>query len=401
MNKRSRNFYFDASYTSIFPSRSGATRVVERTWREAQKQGTETRVITRVREGQETFFKESQPSATTRFWPLSLLGKSLKRKQEQEVSWHAGDVLFLPDTYWAYPHIWPAVARARERGVCSVPLVYDLIPLKHPEIYGEDGAAMFRTYLQNLLSHADAIVTISQTIANELEQFLLTIKNFSSPPPILPWKLGCDLPSVEHFEKSDSNNLFKLRSPESAYLVVGSLEPRKNHCFILDVFERLWSVPETQNLRLAFVGTAGFKSEKVLQRIKMHTKNNKQLFFFSDFNDAALAHAYKGARGVVFASIAEGFGLPITEALAHGQKVFVSDLPIHREVGGADCEFFSLDNTDALFSSISKHEKCFGTTSTPHYSHTTPISWEKSASLLLELLEQCQMKTSLPSHNRA
>lgn len=396
MSTRSQQFYFDASYTSMVSSRSGVTRVVDRTWKEAKKKNWREGVINRVIERHGSFFESDEKPVTAKSWPLHFLGLSKKIQRKSEVSLTAGDILFLPDAYWAYPSIWPAVAHARQRGVHCVPLVYDLIPLKHPEIYGDEGVAMFRGYLKNLLLHADAVVTISQTVAEELERCLPEIVDIGDPPPIIPWKLGCDLPTVACSERRLRSNLFNQRLPESAYLVVGSIEPRKNHNFILDAFDRLWSTPATKNVRLAFVGTAGFKSEEILQRIKNHPENNHRLFFLTDLDDAALAAAYAGARGVVFASIAEGFGLPITEALAHSQKAFVSDLPIHREVGGADCEFFSLDTTDALFSCISKHEETFATTATPVYPHTTPISWQKSTAMLMDILNNHVAKPTIP-----
>ena len=72
-------------------------------------------------------------------------------------------------------------------------LVYDLIPMQHPEIYGADGAAMFHQYIAAVIAHADLIVTISDTVANDLS---LAVPSFRFPrrgPEIVPWRLGCDL----------------------------------------------------------------------------------------------------------------------------------------------------------------------------------------------------------------
>ena len=58
--------------------------------------------------------------------------------------------------------------------------------------------------------------------------------------------------------------------------------------------------------------------------------------------------AYQHAKGLIFASHAEGFGLPVVEALQHGLPVFASDIPIHREVGRDYCSYFDNQDPDSL-----------------------------------------------------
>ncbi len=85
------------------------------------------------------------------------------------------------------------------------------------------------------------------------------------------------------------------------------------------------------------VGRVGWLCEDILIQLEKHTRRNRELFVFHDLSDAELQYCYSSSRGVIFPSIVEGFGLPIVEALWHGQKTFASDTPIHREVGRNDC----------------------------------------------------------------
>ena len=358
-----RRMLVDATYTSRSPSASGVHRVVTRTWQEierlASQQGFEAVQVV-AREGRIVVAGTNEPL---------------------EVDDH--DVLLLPDAYWACSEVWPAVERARAAGAATVAVVYDLIPMQHPEIYGPEGAAMFRRYLSAIIAHSDIVVTISESVARDLAAVMPSFRFPRRPPPIVPWRLGCDLPATHGAVRQDVCRLFEGRIPESPYLTVGAIEPRKNHGFILDAFQQLWEDPATAHVRLAIAGRPGFKSETTLRRIKSDPRYGTQLFLLSDLSDAEIAHAYQHARAVVFASIAEGFGLPIVEALRHGQNVIASDLPIHREVGGDACDFFALAAPDRLAEVIADHERRHHARAVTPRQGPEPTTWEDATSRLL------------------
>jgi glycosyltransferase involved in cell wall biosynthesis len=278
------------------------------------------------------------------------------------------------------------VERARAAGAVTATIVYDLIPMQHPEIYGIDGAAMFRRYLSAVVAHADVIVTISESVARDLTAAMPQFRFPRRGPPIVPWRLGCDLPEALGDVRPDVRRLFDGRLPQCPYLTVGAIEPRKNHDFILDAFERLWEIPATRHVRLAIAGRPGFKSESVLRRVKSDPRYGTRLFLLSDLGDAEIDHAYRHARGLVFASIAEGFGLPIVEALRHGQTVIASDLAIHREVGGDACDYFDLADPERLADAIAAHERRHGGAAAPLREIVEPTTWGEATSRLLDAI---------------
>jgi glycosyltransferase involved in cell wall biosynthesis len=363
-----RRLLVDATLTSRSPPGSGVHRVVTRTWRElsrlAVNEGLDA-VLVVVRDGRFTATDDGTP-----------------------ITCRDGDLLLLPDAYWACGEVWPAVEQARAAGALSVPIVYDLIPLQHPEIYGADGAAMFRRYLAAVIAHADLIVTISESVARDLAAALPGFRFPRRGPEIVPWRLGCDLEGVRGDVRPEVRDLFAGRLPASPYLAVGAIEPRKNHAFMLDAFERLWADPATAHVRLAIAGRPGFKSESTLRRIKSDPRYGTRLFLLSDLDDAEIEHAYRHARAVVFASIAEGFGLPIVEALRHGQTVITSDLPIHREVGGTACDFFSLSSPDRLAAAIAGHEARHHSSAATRRDGIPPLTWADAAARLLDLVRE-------------
>jgi glycosyltransferase involved in cell wall biosynthesis len=172
--------------------------------------------------------------------------------------------------------------------------------------------------------------------------------------------------------------------PGSPYLMLGAIEPRKNHHQVLDAFESLWERPSTGHVRLAIVGRPGFKPEGVIRRIKSDPRFGSRLLLLADLDDAEVDHAYRNARGLVLASIAEGFGLPIVEALRHGQTVIASDLAIHREVGGDACTYFNLSDTCALADAIMEHEREVGDAAAPLRKRVSPATWGEAAARLMD-----------------
>jgi glycosyltransferase involved in cell wall biosynthesis len=364
--RRIERMLVDATLASRSPGGSGVHRVVTRTWQEIERLAAQRG------------FKATQVIARD--------GDFFAAGESEPVAFGAEDVLLLPDAYWACGEVWPAVERARAAGAASVPVVYDLIPMQHPAIYGADGAAMFRRYLAAVVAHADLIVTISETVARDLAAETSAVRFPRRAPEIVPWRLGCDLPDAGGVVRPDVRALFDGRQPDSPFLVVGAIEPRKNHGLVLDAFERLWENPATSHVRLAIVGRAGFKSEPTLKRIKSDPRYGSHLFLLSDLDDTEIDHAYRNARAVVFASIAEGFGLPIVEALRHGQTVIASDLPIHREVGGVACDYFDVAAPGRLADAVARHEERHRSVAAAHRLGPEPATWATAAARLIDAI---------------
>jgi len=151
------------------------------------------------------------------------------------------------------------------------------------------------------------------------------------------------------FEKSDPV-IRLLDENQPFFIVVGSLEPRKNHTKILDAFELLWA--KNVSIRLAIVGAFGWKSEELLKRILSHPLLGTKLFLIRDASDRDLVALYKSTAGLIVASLAEGFGLPIIEAQKHGANVICSDIPVFREIGGSIPHYFPPQDHASLASLI-------------------------------------------------
>lgn len=306
------------------------------------------------------------------------------------------EILIMPDAYWTKRDIWETVAKHRNAGTYVATIIYDLIPLTHPQFVGKKRTIKFRGYLEQVIRHSDIIIAISKTVAEDVKRYIQ--ENMANEPGICTrvesFCLGAEIKQPTGDVRPLVEAIFAPEDSSSPYLMVASFDPRKNHEQALDAFEMLWR--DDSKVKLCFAGRAGASCGELLDRIHNHPELNSKLFVFHDMNDAELQVAYQNCSGVLLPSMVEGFGLPIVESLWHGKKTFASDTPIHREVGGDQCEYFELHSPEALARAIHAWEESRCRPETQHCSRMDtgshglmqPFTWEQSASQLIEVVLQ-------------
>lgn len=319
-------------------------------------------------------------------------------------------ILILPDAYWTRRDIWKTVQAHRSAGALIATIVYDLIPLTHPQFVGRKRSHKFKNYLDQVIRYSDTIVAISETVAQDVRNYIA-----DEPDPsqlcrdIRSFVLGAELAIPRSDSTNGSvrpiiNSLFDTAYKNPPYLMVASFDPRKNHQQALDAFDLLWKTqPE---LNLCFAGRTGSMCGELMERIENHPKFERGLWVFHDLSDIELHYAYERCSGVLLPSIVEGFGLPIVESLWHGRKTFASDTPIHREVGGKHCEYFQLHNPEDLANGIRNWEAIrqdaiqnrdgFGQSD-----RFRPKSWQQSASQLTDIVLDAWQAPSKGTRARA
>ncbi len=292
------------------------------------------------------------------------------------------DLFLLPDAYWPKRDVWNAVDDARRNGAMIATLIYDIIPITHPDLVGQRRRDTFINYLKQLGLKSDLIVAISDTVRDQVAKMLPELCDGQPHcTDLRHFELGAELSdSVGHVRESVVD-LFGPVRDKTPYLMVATFDPRKNHRYLLQAFDLLWQ--QRPELKLCLVGRVGWMCDDILTVLEKHPLRNKSLFVFHDLSDAELRYCYAATRGVVFPSIVEGFGLPIVESLWYGQKTFVSDTPIHREVGRNDCSYFDLDDPRSLVDSILAWESQL-VIGRPVLPTRRPIAWRESNRRLLD-----------------
>lgn len=267
-----------------------------------------------------------------------------------------GDQLLMLDSSW-HADFFPLAEGLKAKGVGIVSVIYDLIPLTHPQFCDEGLVKVFDRWFDWIAETADGFMAISQTISQQVS--LEVRRRLGEQEARKRWHgyfyLGTDLDLAQSdgAEHAGLVDLFQGQAP--VYLMVSTIEPRKNHRYLLDAFELLWA--QGSAARLCIIGKVGWKCEDLIKRIRRHPEWNKRLFMFNRIDDRSLEYAYANSTALVFPSYVEGFGLPLVEALQRGLPVMASDIPVFREVGGEFMAYFDLHRPASLCELILHFEK--------------------------------------------
>jgi glycosyltransferase involved in cell wall biosynthesis len=234
------------------------------------------------------------------------------------------DLVLLLDLNWGFS--FPSLMKERqERNLPVISIIYDFLPIHHPEWFPVEGAkTAFRVYLQKLIAVSDHIIFNSKKVEDDFKNLGW---NFSGETHVFP--LGA-------FEKSRLH--VPHISPPKTIITVSTIEPRKGQLEIIEAFDLLLKSKENYNLLI--VGRYGWKSEDLVCKIYSHPEYGGRLRWFQNLNDSEIAALYDGSSIAVAGSFDEGFGLNIEEALSHNLKVVARDIPVFRERAQPNLYFF-------------------------------------------------------------
>lgn len=265
-----------------------------------------------------------------------------------------GDIFILADVNWGR-NIWSRVDEFRAQGVQVSMILYDLIRVVHPEFCGQRSSEEYVDFLSAALNKVDSILAISDAVKAELINYHHSNVKFKKPlPPIDYFHLGAELSESNGLEAVRGDLVKLFTSSENVYMVVSTIEPRKNHVYLIDTFDRLWE--QGKNVKLLIIGRVGWMVEDLMKRINTHKEFGSRLVVFNDIGDAELAYCYRHAKALVFPSFTEGFGLPIIEALQNNLPVIASDIPVHREIAGDNVMYVDPIKPEELVDAINHIE---------------------------------------------
>ena len=201
-------------------------------------------------------------------------------------------------------------------------MVHDMIPLDYPELQTPKSVVQFEARMRALGGAADLILTNSAytqaRVADWFERWGLTPQSVVNP-------LGVD----------------RLRDVPArtfarpAFVVLGTIEPRKNHRLLLDVWESFADISEAHRPQLHIIGRRGWRNEDVFARLDASPMMGRDVFEHGRLGDADVAACVRGAHALLFPSLVEGYGLPILESYCVGTPTIASDIDAFREFRSA------------------------------------------------------------------
>ena len=154
---------------------------------------------------------------------------------------------------------------------------------------------------------------------------------------------------VAHFG-ADAPDIFgdtREDVPDRPYFVyISTIEPRKNHLLLLNIWRRMIEQLGDAAPVLVLIGRRGWENENVIDMLERGELLRGHVIEAGEVSDNRMQALVAHARAMLMPSFAEGFGMPVVEALAAGVPVICSDIVAHREVGGDAPDY--IDPLDGL-----------------------------------------------------
>lgn len=205
-------------------------------------------------------------------------------------------------------------------GLAVTVMIHDTIPLDHPGLSREGEPAAFRSKLAAVARHADLVIAPSRAAVEGIRRWCGALGG--RVPRLLAAPLGVEVARPDPGAVPQG-----LDHSGPYFVVIGTIEPRKNHALLLDV----WEVLGPDAPRLLILGTRGWNNAEVFARLDRIAAVGGPVREVAGLSDGAVAALLSGARALLMPSRAEGFGLPVAEAMALGVPVIAAGLPAYRD----------------------------------------------------------------------
>lgn len=260
---------------------------------------------------------------------------------------------------WDHP-TWLAAMKQLTLQCHVSSVIHDVIPLMHPQFHTEELRRRFDRWFRGLMETIPNLLATSSTGRQQIQDWL-AVHGSQPTPRVSQFRLTSQLASWESTlglahspgETPVRPQLSGFLDQSPVLLMVGTVEPRKNHAQVLEACRQLWD--GGWKGRLLILGARGWECDQL--ESMMAGMPSDRLLRLSDASDEELSYAYRNATALVFPSWTEGFGLPIVEALGVGLPVLASDTEIHREVAGSHAGYFPLADAAELATCLEKHER--------------------------------------------
>jgi glycosyltransferase involved in cell wall biosynthesis len=221
----------------------------------------------------------------------------------------------------------------------SLAMVFDLFPMTHPQFFKGNGMIGPSHYFREL-ANFDRHVCISE----------YTRKSLLKVHPKLPHD-----PQVINLETDFGRyRIFKPNNigEDHNFIVVGTLEPRKHHLKIFNVFEKI-NAERDSKIKLSFIGKEGWLPSWQLDYFHEKLKEHGWFEIISEATDSEIADFMSRATGLISVGF-EGFGLPILEARSLGCPViFGGEQPAGNLLKGENCHEIASPMHDGFESDLS------------------------------------------------
>ena len=208
--------------------------------------------------------------------------------------------------------------------------VHDLIPITHPEYSRPNEDILHQYRMETVLRYAAGIIVNSHDTLKHLDRYA---HNHSLPMPQV---------AVAHLAAAPlSSSRSKSLMTKPYFVMLGTIEPRKNHWLMLHVWRQIIERLGEKSPTLLIIGQRGWECENVVDMLERCDSIRPYVIEKSRCSDKELFGYLEHAQALLFPSFVEGYGMPLVESLSIGTPVIASDLSVFKEIAGNIPEYLS------------------------------------------------------------
>lgn len=204
-------------------------------------------------------------------------------------------------------------------------LVHDIIQLTARHLYPADATATFESNLAEMVASVDSFLAYSDATIRDLSGYLSEQGVYFKP--IHKFRLG-DMRSEEDLHGTEvlkTSELCRSLEKKDFVIYVSSLDLRKNHVLLINVWRRLIQQRGNKAPQLLLIGRSMWQGEQILDMVRAEPALSSKVQFLQDVCDEELHWLYRNCKFTVYPSLIEGWGLPVAESLANGKVCLASN----------------------------------------------------------------------------
>jgi len=274
-----------------------------------------------------------------------------------------------------------------KRGFTTYHLIHDLIPMLTPQYHSFNTIGPFTRWFEKMYKYADHFLCNSLFTKNELYKYL-DQRNFAHK--------NADVIRFgdQHLVKVHSKGLGNMPLDQDFILNVGTLEPRKNHSILYQVWKMLTNSSNTSGTStpiLIIVGKQGWLTGDIQHLMRQDPQVKDKIIFLNDISDVQLSWLYQNCLFTLYPSFYEGWGLPVAESLANEKYCITTKDSAMCEIAGDLIDYHNPHNSHECFSLVQKaitdpaYLKDKEKRIKKHYKIT---SWESTAKTINKIVEK-------------
>lgn len=220
--------------------------------------------------------------------------------------------------------------------------LHDIIPIDYPEFCREGEYQKHWQRLNTMLT-GDLIIANSQYTFDRFESFCQ--HNQLRRPTTIWAHIAADSIKQQVKLSEEQQSLLSLVTQNSPYFVIlGTIEGRKNHLFLLNLWRDLVNTLGSDCPKLVIIGKRGWECEQVMDVLDRSQELKQAIIELNFCDDRQVNYLIHHCKALLFPSFVEGFGLPLVEAFSQKIPVIANDIPPFQELNIGNAELISTND---------------------------------------------------------